>query len=497
MSKKPWFEVDREGLAEIVKRRGGMTWLIQELISNPWDEPGVTRVSVQLTPVENSPTVEISVIDDAPNGFQDIADAWTLFKASKKRGDAEKRGRFNLGEKLVLAFCKEACITTTTAQVLFDQRGRTMGRERRAAGSEFFGIVKMTREQLTQALVELRRLIPPDGITTTINDVVLDDRQAVAEWSECLWTELPDAEGTLERRYRTCTVRAYKPKADEPPMLYELGIPVVAFDGDPLHVDIRQKVPLNIERDNVTPSYLRELRASVLRNVHSKLEGEDLRGSWATDGMSHYSSTKESVEAVLDARFGRDRVTADPSDREAENALKAKGYTIVAGGSLPEEAWDRVRELGVQKPAGQVAPTPKPYTPGAPEVRTVSIESCLPVVQRGVLRYRAVCQLLLGRDIEIVLADEPQWPVLAVWAQKQGRLVLNVGKLDEEHFSSRHAIYKLALHEIAHEKEGNHLDEKYHDELCRLGARLCVLGDDRVSEKMESLSQQQRSKAAS
>ena len=481
--KNTWFEVDREGLAEIVKRRGGLAWLIQELISNSWDEPGVTTVTVSITPVENSPTVELTVIDDAPDGFKDLSHAWTLFAKSAKRGDADKRGRFNLGEKLVLAFCKEAAITTTTGQVLFDQRGRTTGRERRDAGSEFFGIIRMTRAEMDKALVDLKRLIPPAGITTKINGEFLHQREPLATWDESLWTELPDDEGNLTRRCRNCEVRVFRPNEGEVPMLYELGIPVVPLDGDPLHIDVRQKVPLNLERDNVTPSYLRDIRVSVLNHTHDILTEEDLRGGWSTDAMESYMVHREALDKALEARFGKDRVSADPSDREAENNCKAKGMTVVSGGSLPKGVWERVRQHDLIKPAGRVAPTPKPYHEGGRTLKLVDFETQSHFTKLGVLRYRAVCRVLLGKEIKILLADEPQWHVSAAWHRGEDILVLNVTKLGEYHFLSDDQVYALALHEIAHEVEGNHLSEKYHEEICRLaGVLACSV--HKVAEQM-------------
>lgn len=477
MSKKqPWFEVDREGLAEIVERRGGLAWLIQELISNAWDETGVTTVNVTIDPHEGSPFVDLTVVDDAPQGFQDLSHAWTLFAKSAKRGNAELRGRFNLGEKLVLAFCKEASITTTTGSVLFDHRGRSINsRSKREHGSEFYGLVRMTRAQLDQALKDLRRLIPPENITTTINGEKLASRTPLKVWDDCLRTELPDEEtGALCRRARTCQIRAFVPKDGETPMLYELGIPVVALDGDPLHVDVRQKVPLNLERDNVTPSYLADLRATVLANVHGQLAAEHLRGAWATDAMSNWRTPKEAVEATLTARFGEQRVSADPNDREAENRLKGRGYTVVHGGSLPKEAWERVRELNLMQPAGQVAPTPKHWDDEAPKLKVVPIESLNRTFQVGIRRYRAVCRILCGHEITIVCADEPQWPVEGSWFVGKRRMILNVTALGERHFLDYAAIYALAIHEIAHEKESNHLSEAYHDELCRLAGKLAV-----------------------
>jgi len=42
-----WFEVDRQGLAQILERKG-KEFALFELIQNGWDEPGVTKVTVSL-----------------------------------------------------------------------------------------------------------------------------------------------------------------------------------------------------------------------------------------------------------------------------------------------------------------------------------------------------------------------------------------------------------------------------------------------------------------
>ncbi len=103
---KNWFETDRKGLARLIERRGKSA-LILELISNACDADGTTTVDVKIEPEEGVPKAWVTVTDDAPDGFVDLRHAWTLFAESSRKGDAEKRGRFNLGEKLVLALCDE------------------------------------------------------------------------------------------------------------------------------------------------------------------------------------------------------------------------------------------------------------------------------------------------------------------------------------------------------------------------------------------------------
>ncbi len=115
MGDKEWFAVDRKGLAQILERRG-KAFAVLELLSNAWDQ-NVTTVDVTLEPTAKRATYQLVVTDDDPDGFADLTHAFTLFAPSIKKGDAEKRGRFNLGEKLVLALCDEATIASTTGTV--------------------------------------------------------------------------------------------------------------------------------------------------------------------------------------------------------------------------------------------------------------------------------------------------------------------------------------------------------------------------------------------
>jgi hypothetical protein len=464
-----WFEVDRKGLAEVVQRRGGFAWLVQELISNAWDEPGVTTVDVMLVPEEGRPEVTIVVEDDAPDGFADLRHAWTLFAPSKKRGNAELRGRFNLGEKLVLALCKEAMITTTTGAVLFDERGRHQMRKGiRDRGSRFEGTVRMTREDLAKAKADLRKLIPPTNIATTIDGERLHDREPLRTFRACLWTEVAEGEEhALVRRVRHTDVRLFKPLPGETPMIYELGIPVVPT-GDSLHVDVRQKVPLNLERDNVTPAYLRDLRSEVLNAAADLLATDDKASAWVSDAIGSANTGPKAIADVMTARFGEKYVSADPNDHEANQRAVSNGYKVVHGGALSADAWERVRGANLIQSAGKLFATPKPFVDGAPALNVIDEDTCKDYVRCGLAMYRYLGRVAFGRDVEIIVADDKGWPHIACWTVGRFQLVINIAKLDQEHWYDEAAIVGLAMHEYAHEK-GGHLDDSYHEELCRLG----------------------------
>src|SRR5262252_2825025 len=120
---KPWFDVDKKGLQKLLADRG-IEFAIFELIQNAWDEAGVSRVDVTLKPdTDGMLCAELTVSDDAPNGFADLRHAYTLFAESAKKDNPKQRGRFNIGEKLVLSQCVSASIKTTKGTVYFGSDG--------------------------------------------------------------------------------------------------------------------------------------------------------------------------------------------------------------------------------------------------------------------------------------------------------------------------------------------------------------------------------------
>jgi hypothetical protein len=80
------------------------------------------------------------------------------------------------------------------------------------------------------------------------------------KFTTTLPTEVADPDGLLRRVNRATTVGLYPVLPGETPLLCEMGIPVVET-GDRWHYDIGQKVPLTLDRENVPPGFLRQVRA--------------------------------------------------------------------------------------------------------------------------------------------------------------------------------------------------------------------------------------------
>src|SRR5271156_4409238 len=195
---KQWFAVDKAGLGRQAEEHSRGR-LIGELVQNALDEDGVSKIDITLALVPGRPAADLTVEDDSPEGFRDLTHAYTLFAQSYKRDNPEKRGQFNLGEKMVLAVCESASISTTKGTVLFDpEQGRIeKPRQKRERGSVFQGRIKMTREEYPQVCDYLRSLLLPDNPTVTFNGDRLLPRKPLRTFEASLETPVADDQGVM------------------------------------------------------------------------------------------------------------------------------------------------------------------------------------------------------------------------------------------------------------------------------------------------------------
>jgi|SRR6185437_4114969 len=362
-----WFEVDKEGLSNLVEKHGKGR-LIAELLQNALDE-NVSTVAIAITPQPGRPIAEVVVVDDSPDGFRDLAHAYTLFADSCKKDNPEKRGRFNLGEKLVLALCRSATISTTTGTVVFGEDGQRHAkpRSKRERGSEFRAFIRMNRAEYDQTVTYLNTVLIPTGTTVTLNDHVLEPRIPIHTFEANLETEIADENRILRTRTRKARIELFERKVGETASLYELGLPVVET-GDKWHINVCQKVPLTLDRDNVRPSYLQRLRTLVFNEMHSHLNQEEANSTWVQEATSHPDCADPAINTFLDLRFGQNRASYDPTDAEAGKRIQSAGGTIVTGSMLNKQQWQKAKEADAIHPAGKISPTPRPYSddPDAP-----------------------------------------------------------------------------------------------------------------------------------
>jgi hypothetical protein len=384
----------------------------------------------------------------------------------------------------VLALCVQAEIITTTAHVRFNDDGtRSFGRKRRAAGSEFSAIVRLTQKDF--ALIEdtIDTLIPPPNIATTFNGRPINQRTPLKTFTAFLPTVIADADGilrTIDRPRDPTTVDIYEPLPGETAMVYELGIPVVAT-ADRFHVDVRRKVPLNSDRDNVTPSFLRRLRTEVLNATFERLDEESARSVWVNQALEDKRVSPAAVTQVVRQRFGDNAVTADPSDRDANARAMASGRPVIYGGSFSAEQWVNIRAAGAAPPTTVEFATPRILSggPNAPVVDTLAATEYTVGMRYVSSLARMLAENLLGVTIETAIVRSPEH-FRACYGDR--RMLFNLRSLGRDWFETALTagvpdadVIGLILHELAHEIESNHLSEAFYHGLSTLGGRLCVL----------------------
>jgi len=163
----------------------------------------------------------------------------------------------------------------------------------------------------------------------------------------------------------------------------------------------------------------------------------------------------------------------DPSDPEANANAVFKGYTVIRGNQFHKDEWQRIRAVGILKPAGQVTPSPKPCLPDgsrppilAPDHWTADM--------RFVAEYaRRVARYTIEREITVECVRDHSWHVNATFGPA-GVLTLNVGALGARFFARRLSaeLDELLVHEFGHVHGDHHKLEDYHDRLCEIAGRL-------------------------
>jgi len=471
MVKNAWFEVDKTGLCKILTRRG-KSFIVYEPIQNAWDQDvSVVEVLFELIGRQK---VKLVVMDDDPRGFEDLAHAFTLFAESNKKTDPTKRGRFNIGEKLVLACCEEAQVLTTTGGVKFTKKGeRKTLRRKTEKGSQFSALIKMKKDEYDAICRSVDRLIPPAGITTKFNGRILVADPPLASFEAALPTEIADEAGYLKKTIRRTAINIYKVKLGEAAFLYELGIPVVET-GDTYHVDVQQKIPLNMDRDNVTPAYLSKIRTLVLNHTYDLLREEDVNDVWVREAVSDSECKDKAVTKTLDLRFGKKRVIYDPSDTEANKRAVSEGYYVIRGSQLSKEEWCNVKRGGTTLPAGQVFPTKPQGYAEAKEVQPTA------EMTRVIEFSKTLAKKLMGVNLTVTIL-EGKSSVAADYkaSEKRAHLRYNLARLGSSFFNdfpnNMQDVVELLIHEFGHQYSDDHLSAEYHKALSKLGSKSTLL----------------------
>ncbi len=457
MQTQNWFEVSKQGLKELQAGKP-KHYAARELVQNAWDE-NITLCDFRTD--YSHGLANLLVIDDNPDGFRNIADAFTLFAPTIKRSDAEKRGRFNLGEKQVLAIANSAIIKTTKGSVIFSEEGRSQSRESTKVGSEVSVNIRMTQEEYEELLKEVNTYLPPKGIVFTVNGKKIPFKEPYKVIPEVsLLTEI-ESNGVLRRTTRKTSVEVYRTVGQA--RLYEMGLPVVDIDCQ-FNVNVNQKIPLSIDRDTVPPSYLKAIFAEVLNATHEDIAEEGSSAVWIREATSDKRISAEAVKNIVEKRFGNKVVVANPFDSQANDEAISHGYRVIRGRELSEGEWDNVKKAEAIKSSsaifGSNYTTSKPYDPDENMVRVADLA-------------KKIAKKCLGINITVSFAS---WDgsVSAQFGEKH--LSFNVQNLGKKFFEKpvSEQTINLIVHEIAH-TNGSHTEHAYHETITKLAGQLTML----------------------
>jgi len=331
----------------------------------------------------------------------------------------------------------------------------------------------MTQEEYSQVCDYLRSLLLPDGIAVTFNGQPVLPRKPMHTFTASLETQIADSKGVMRPTTRKAEVSLYEPLPGEAVSLYEMGLPIVET-GDKWHVSVGQKVPLNKDRNNVPPRYLKAVRTLILNEMYDRLTQDDGNSDWVRQASSSPDCSPEAIRKVLALRFGEKFCSFDPNDKEAGKNFVAQGGTLVYGPMLSPQEWANAKKAGAIQPAGKVCPTPKPYSQ---DKDAENVQVIPPEKWSSGMRKIADYAVFLGQElmqvpVTVTYVNTPN-AFLACYAAG-GDLHFNVFRLGYTFFEKgiTKAVDELLLHEYGHQYSGDHLSEEYHEALCKLGAGL-------------------------
>lgn len=459
-----WFKVDKEGLREL--QAGKAKWrLIGELVQNAFDED-ITACKVDIAKVGKF--VEVTVEDDSERGFRNLEDAYTLFGNTYKRSLSEKRGRFNLGEKLLLSIAEEAKVSTTTGTVIFDSSGRKETKETTKKGTIIFVKLIMADKEVKEVVTKLRGFIAPDSVKYIVNEEEVPSRKIFKTFETSLTTEVYSEEKkVMSWTTRKTKVDLYDVPVDRESYIYEMGIPIqkIACQFD---VDVQQKIPLGMDRVTVSPAFLQDLFAEVLNVTVKQVEEEDSSALWIRKAMTDERVKAEVVEEIIEKRWGDKVCVRDLQDQKSVDEAITHGYKVLSGGELSKEEWGVIRAkapipsssklFGSERDVKEIIIPEKDWTP---DQRVVSCYA------------KMIAKKCLGKSIEVVIS-KADTRYSATYGN--GRLTFNLYHLSPDWWKGGvcERTTDLILHELGHEG-GTHYEHGYHETLTKVGAKLVAL----------------------
>ena len=345
------FDIDVAGLAELEGGESSLR-LALEPVANVFDEfrgyvEGHKRPSycaVTLRHSSNPRGVWLTVADDGA-GFADERDIWTMFASTPKRKAASVSGRFNAGDKQLIAVARQATVKTNRTTVSFADGKRNVTRHRSpvVAGTIVEALMPWSRQDLDRVRQQLQAVLPPDGL-----DYSVDGKRVIRPEARCFVSvKLPTVllDGVMSETVRKTRVAVLD---SERPTLYELGVPVCDLSelGFPWSLDVWQKIPVPMSRNTVSPKFVMRAIGCVLEQAALdgvKLLTEDEQNAGFIRGALDWVRNTEALKATVRSVYGETAVRQS-SDPVANAQAAAAGSTLVSGRWFSADTRRRMEE---------------------------------------------------------------------------------------------------------------------------------------------------------
>lgn len=462
---KNWFEVDRKGLRALQAGKS-KTFVIRELVQNAFDE-AITECRVTVKWVGRHLTVIVE--DDSPEGFLDLRHAYTLYADTYKRRDAEKRGRFNMGEKEVISICEYAEIITTKGAVSFSIEGRRNRQVTRFRGSHVRLEMHAKKEELLELTDYAKTILPPKGIKYYVDEEIIPYQEPFKTCEEILATEILDENGAFRSTQRKTRIDIHK---SDDPHLFEMGIPVCKIDCG-YSINVQQKIPLSTDRTKVSQSYLKHLYAFILNQTYECLTEDTSSDTWVRTASTSPKVSGAAITEVVKKRFGDKVVVANPNDRVSIDRAVSEGYRVIRGAEMNAEEWANVKKNDIiESSSSKFGSLP------ATDCKTVKPTS----IQEAIGEFAwKLANIFFAVSIKISWVHSKQSNYLAEYGHKT--LVFNLAKIPDHWWTLTkgmidRAILDLLIHELCHEK-GYHYEKSYHEALTFMGSKLVIMMRDK------------------
>lgn len=365
------FEVDLRGFLELEGGKPALR-LAVELVANAFDEargyvpdrkkPSYSAVS--LAHQNNPRGVLLTVADDGP-GFLNEADVYTLYGSTPKRGVVTVGGRFNLGEKQVIAVARWARVRTNAVTVEFADGKREVTRHRaeHVPGTIIEALMPWSLKDMAEVREGLGRVLPPEGLNYMVDGVRVERPPTKCQVQVTLPT-VKLIDGVMRPTTAKTAVSVLK---TQQPTLFELGIPVCDLSelGFPWSLDVQQKVPVPPSRDAVSTTYQFRLIGSVLEAAAMdgiSLLTQDDQGAPFIRAALEYFRDPNALRATIESAFGPNpiRPSADP---RWNHAAEEAGMTVLPKKALGPHSRRTLEESGaIPTVKEEFCPPPMPQS---------------------------------------------------------------------------------------------------------------------------------------